>query len=724
MNLEAKVEEYKADIEKLNQHLKEAVEFFNVIPYAIVLTDKDQNIKQVNKEFGSVFFYEAVKIIKKPVDMIFAKAQDWQNLINNSQDEKVELEFIRKDGSRFSGEINLHILYDATKNLKGYSLIINDITKQNNDKKELEFQAMLLDKIEDAITATDLEGNITYVNETECRTFEKSRSELIVSNVSYYGEDREYGAKQQEIIERTLADGKWNGCVVNITEKGRQIYYETRSQLLYDDAGNPTGIVGVSTDVTSQMITLHELKESELLLKTLFQQSAIGFAQLTKNNEHIQVNKTYCEITGYSQEEFEELNFQDLTYQEDLEMEQKYISQSQKEKWEKKDFVKRIVHKDGRIIFVQVYANIVRDSKGVTKYVLLGLIDITKQRGDADRLLNLSTRLTLAVESAEIGIWELDIKNNVLNWDDRIYQLYGITKSQFSSDYEAWKKVIHPEDMEAIDQAVQKAISGEKDIDSEFRVIWPDKSIHYIRVFALVIFESGEASRLIGINYDITRVKLNESKLEHALAEKNTLLRELYHRTKNNMQVISSMLDLESLSNEDENVRRTFQEMGNRIQTMSMVHHKLYQSQNLSQIDLGNYLEELSELLLKSNYPKEKKINIITDLESIEVQIDSAIPCGLIINELISNSLKYAFKYRSEGEIQISLFREENLIHLIYKDNGCGFPEGFDFDKDINLGLLLVKKLSKNQLQGQVRFDIEDGFGYEIKFDEEYYKEN
>ncbi|MDP8220641.1 MAG: PAS domain S-box protein [Candidatus Stygibacter frigidus] len=716
--------DYEKEIVQLRNELHSAYKFFDFLPDPVVLINAEHKIMWVNREFLTLFGYSADFVRNKNAEILFPEKNNLLEYLAKGNIILPNQELRKKDKSSFWGEIHLNAYYDVQNQIKGYSFLIKDVTEQNNYKKELEFQAMLLDKIEDAITATDLEGNITYVNKAECRTFKKSHSELIGSNVTFYGDDPENGASQQDIIQQTLADGKWSGNIVNFTDKGRKIYYHTRTQLLNDEAGNPIGMVGVSTDITDRMNTLNELKESELLFKTLFQQSAIGFAQLTKNNDHIQVNKTYCEITGYSQAEFEELNFQDLTYQEDLEMEQKYINQSQKEKWEKKDFVKRIVHKDGRIIFVQVYVNIMRDKEKGVKYLLLGLIDITKQRADADRLLSMSTRLTLAVESADIGIWEFDIKNNILIWDDRMYQLYGIAKFQFSSDYEAWEKGIHPEDIEAANQAVQQAIAGEKDFDTAFRVIWTDGSIHFLRAFALVIRESGKASRMIGINYDITKVKLNESKLEHALAEKSTLLRELYHRTKNNMQVISAMLDLESMSNDDENVRRTFHEMGNRIQTMSMVHHKLYQSKNLSQIDLGNYLDELSQLLLQSNNPKDKKINIVTDLESIEVQIDSAIPCGLIINELISNSLKYAFKDRSEGEMQISLFKEENLIHLIYRDNGCGFPKGFDFDKDINLGLLLVKKLSTNQLQGQIRFDLEGGFGFEIRFEEEYFKGN
>lgn len=723
MDKEKQIDEYKAEINELKQRINDAEEFFNVIPDAIVLVDERLTIKQINPGFSQLFIYEASEVLNESVEILFSRVQDWQDLIYNRRDQKTELEFKKKDGSCFTGEINLHPLIYEPDNLKGYSLIIRDITKQKKYKEDLEFQSMLIDKIEDTITATDLAGNITYVNEAECRAFNKSRTELIGRNVAEYGEDGEYGATQEEIKNKTIADGKWSGKIVNLKDNGERIYYETRTQLLYDEAGNPAGMVGISTDVTKRQRVLMELEESETLFKTIFEQSATGIAQLSHKGDHIQVNKTYCEITGYSPEEFENLNFQDITYSEDLDLELEQIRRLKNEMRDKMEYVKRIEHKDGRVISVQVYANIVRDKAREAKYIILSMIDITRQRADAERLLSMSTRLTLAVESAEIGIWELDIKKNVLYWDDRMHQIYGMSKAEFGGNYEAWKERFHPEDLEKTDIEVQQAISGEKDLDAEFRVVWPDKSVHYVKAFALIERVSGEPVHMIGINYDITKVKIDEKQLKYTLAEKSTLLRELYHRTKNNMQVISSMLDLEALSNNDENVRRTFNEMGNRIQTMSMVHHKLYQSQNLSKIDLGEYIKELTELLLASNYSKDQKISVSVEIQPIEVLIDTAIPCGLIINELISNSMKYAFTESGEGEIRLELFKEEDMIHLRYRDNGKGMPPDFDLQRDSNLGLLLVRKLSKDQLRGLSRFDFESGFGFETKFSDDYYKE-
>ena len=716
--------EFENEIKQLRNELHSAHKFLDYLPDTVVLMNAEHVIKQVNREFTRLFGYSAEEVKGINAEILFPEKN---NLLENLAKDNIVLpkqELRKKDKSSFWGEVHIKAYYDTQNQLKGYSILIKDVTEQLSYREELEFQSLLLDKIHDAITATDLQGNIIYVNEAECRGFNKSRSELLSMNVKDYGEDIQHGVSQQEIIESTFRDGFWRGKAVNFNDQGKRILYDTRTQLIYDQSGNPVSMVGVSTDITEREDSMKILAENEEFFRTIFTHSPVGMTQLTQDGKHIKCNELYCEMTGYEMAEMLNKNFQDITWCDDVRMEQSLIETVQEENAEKLNYEKRIERKDGRLIWVHVYANIVRGKDRNAKYVLVSLVDITRQRENSERLLNLSTRLTLAAESAEIGIWDYDLVKKVLHWDERMLQIYGVKRSEFVGNILFWQQRLHLEDCDRINDEIQKAIAGEKDFDAMFKIVWPDNSIHYLKVFAITERDQGKPVRMTGITFDVTAASKAEQKIKSALAEKNTLLRELYHRTKNNMQVISSMLDLEALSNDDENVCRTFQEMGSRIQAMSMVHHKLYQSQNLSQIDLGNYLEELSELLLKGNYPRGKKINIKTEMEFIEVQIDTAIPCGLIINELISNSLKYAFKNQSEGEITIKLFREDNLIHLVYLDNGCGFPKDFDFDRDINLGLLLVKKLSNNQLNGETRFDLEVGFGYETRFDDEYYKGN
>ncbi len=216
---------------------------------------------------------------------------------------------------------------------------------------------------------------------------------------------------------------------------------------------------------------------------------------------------------------------------------------------------------------------------------------------------------------------------------------------------------------------------------------------------------------------DISEHKKAENQLITTLAEKEALLRELYHRTKNNMQMISSMLALQADFFHDQQVLSVFKDMENRIRSMALVHQRLYQSRNLSSIDLAEYLNELIGLLLQSYNARPDLIKILVNAEPTIVLIDTAIPCGLIVNELVSNALKYAFPDNREGEIIVSLTKPgENEIMLTVSDNGIGVLPDFDLRAKSKLGIQIVFTLGEQQLGGKVTFDLEHGFTSYVRF--------
>jgi PAS domain S-box-containing protein len=233
---------------------------------------------------------------------------------------------------------------------------------------------------------------------------------------------------------------------------------------------------------------------------------------------------------------------------------------------------------------------------------------------------------------------------------------------------------------------------------------------------------SGAFSGAVCIVSDITERIQAEERIKTALAEKDTLLRELYHRTKNNMQIISALLSLQKDYSNDPAVTAILTEMDNRIQAMSMVHQKLYQSRNLSNIDLGEYLRELSALL-EDSYKAAPGIGLFLDLESISVTIDLAIPCGLVLNELVSNALKYAFPGGGKGVIKVSLRSDAGrAIHLTVSDNGVGLPEGFSPRQDGKLGMQTLFALVEHQLRGKIEFVNDSGLTVDVQFPDSLYQ--
>jgi two-component sensor histidine kinase len=188
------------------------------------------------------------------------------------------------------------------------------------------------------------------------------------------------------------------------------------------------------------------------------------------------------------------------------------------------------------------------------------------------------------------------------------------------------------------------------------------------------------------------------------------------------MYVISSMLSLQADYVTDERALGIFQQMEDRIQSMALVHQKLYQSGNLSSIDLGDYIDDLVDLLLRSYKIHPNRIALIRKLESLYVLIDSAIPCGLIVNELISNALQHAFPEEAKGEIRVGLQKKGKTILLWVSDNGVGLPPEFDFRRTETLGLRTVLALGERQLKGTVEFRGEGGVTCQVQFQDTLYR--
>ncbi len=231
------------------------------------------------------------------------------------------------------------------------------------------------------------------------------------------------------------------------------------------------------------------------------------------------------------------------------------------------------------------------------------------------------------------------------------------------------------------------------------------------------LMEQGGHKYFFAIERDVTERRKTDEKIAAALKEKEVLLKEVYHRTKNNMQVISSLLGLQAAAVEDRLLQRAFKEMQDRIRAMSLVHEELYESTDLSNLDMKRYLEALALGMKESYIADTARISIDVEAESIPLSIDLAIPCGLIINELLANSLKYAFPGWMTGSIRIGLHRTSgDELELAYSDNGIGLPEGLDIKTTKTLGLRLVNNLVASQLRGTLQVHRENGAAFVIRF--------
>jgi len=251
---------------------------------------------------------------------------------------------------------------------------------------------------------------------------------------------------------------------------------------------------------------------------------------------------------------------------------------------------------------------------------------------------------------------------------------------------------------------------------------YPGHAARGDRWFILSVMPLGVGRSGVVISHcEISQRKKAEDEIRMALQEKSILLRELYHRTKNNMAMIIAMLDMQSSGFEDAGMRAAFLEAEDRIMSMALVQELLYDSENLSRINLRDYIGELIDHLMESYHVVAANVSTCLELNDVFLPVEIAIPCGMILNELISNTLKYAFGRGGTGTIKVVLSRGEgSRIELIVSDDGKGVPAGFDFRRDGSLGLQMIFLLGEDQLHGSVEFLSRGGVECRFEFSDAY----
>ncbi|HEX3036851.1 MAG TPA: MEDS domain-containing protein [Thermodesulfobacteriota bacterium] len=355
--------------------------------------------------------------------------------------------------------------------------------------------------------------------------------------------------------------------------------------------------------------------------------------------------------------------------------------------------------------------------------VMAAIRDITERKRSEERVKRSEAQLAEAQQIAHIGSWEWDIESNKVTWSGELYRIFGLKPHEVDITYEGFLERVHTDDRGFVRKKIEKALRGHKSFNFDHRIIRPDGTVR--RLYGqgrTIVDEAGNALRMIGTGQDITERKRAEEQLKASLKEKEVLLKEIHHRVKNNLQVISSLLDLQTEYIEDERALKVFSETQNRVRSMALIHEVLYQSEDLSRIDFAEYMRNLGAYLLQSYGVKSNKVKLRMDVDSISLGIDNAIQCGLIINELVSNSIKHAFPGRKKGEIHISFHLNDNgrdasgrSYTLIVGDSGVGFPEDLDFQNTESLGLQIVTTLVK-QLKGTIELDRNYGTAFKIVF--------
>jgi len=332
--------------------------------------------------------------------------------------------------------------------------------------------------------------------------------------------------------------------------------------------------------------------------------------------------------------------------------------------------------------------------------------------------------LTEAQKIGKMGSWEYDIAKNSVKCSNELFNILNTKPTNNSINFDEFLEIIHPEDIAFVKENIKTALQDKNTFSYEYRINCADNPTKILSCHGKVIRnDNNEPIRIIGTEQDITNRKISENKLKESLEEKEMLLQEIHHRVKNNLQVIYSLLRLQSRFIQDEKSQEIFKETQNRIRSIAVLHEKLYRSKDLGRIGFADYVISLVKDLFHSYGTDTNLINLNVNIENIYLNIETAIPCGIIINELVTNSLKHAFPPGEDGNITIETFKDKNgKITLIVRDDGIGIPESIDINNIESLGLQLVQYLT-NRIKGEIFLNREKGTEIKIIFSELEYSE-
>lgn len=551
----------------------------------------------------------------------------------------------------------------------------------------------------------DFDKNIVSVSDFWLGKMEFDRNEVIGKSPASFmtKESRERFSKN---IKKLFESGSIiNASYQFVKKSGIVIDVILSASIEYDEQGNFERSIAGITDVTDLKAIERELVENRMNLLESQRLSKIGNYEFLAKTGKFLSSPEMDMIMGFDPNDDDVSVLEKLILESDL---PGFLSKLEVSMQTGRDFfhVYRISHlKNGKVKWISGRGRMIKNENDEVVKMIGTVQDITEQKMTEEKIRKLTDRILLATEIAGIGVWEYDRGKDEIFWEEQMYGIFGNRKKPIS-DTKEMISMLHENDKHVLDDSLEEIKRGVNFLEIECRVIVEGQE-KYLRSFTRVIRDQdGRLEGMIGVFYDNTRDKELQLELENSLDEKNVLIKEVHHRVKNNMQLVSSILALKSYELRDEDSKKIFKEVNDRIKAMSIIHDKLYTFYNVSEINISEYLNSIAEELRILFGTEEIKLNI--DAEEIIFDVDKALTIGLIISELVSNAFKHSFKKKRNGTISISFNKEGSRYSLAIINDGDPIPEDA-LSRTSGLGMSLIRTFVK-QLVGTVAVDERNGF--------------
>lgn len=619
------------------------------------------------------------------------------------------------DGDR-SYEISIHPVTGADGRVESAAVFVRDISERTRaEERLLESEARyrrLFDENPIPMYIYDMDYlKILAVNQALLRSYGYSRAELLGMTMVDIRppEDAEKIRDNVRYLRgHHLYQGRWrhikkDGGVLDVDITSTDFPFEGRVARLV-----------VCQDVTERLRVEEALQESEDRFRTAFMTGPDAIAIINaETGVYEDVNDAFLGITGLSRREVVGRTSEEFRIWRDQKERDRFYDVLRRE-GRVEHFESDFICRDGKVIKGLLSANIIFLAE--KPHLLLAARDITSlkaaQRALAESEEKFRTAFRTSPDSVNLNRLEDGLYVDINEGFSRItgYRWEDVA-GQTSADIDIW---VDHEDRRRLVEGLQK--TGEvSNLEARFRM--KDGTIVDGLMSARILNIDG-VPHILSITRDVTEWSAAKRQIQASLTEKEVLLKEVHHRVKNNLQVISGLLNLQAHHITDEAGREIYRESQNRIITMSLIHEELYQARDLAHVDFASYIEGLTGNLFGSYAARSGHVTLDLATESVDLVVDTAIPCGLIINELVSNALKHAFPDGREGRISVRFSRmEDGRYQLVVEDDGVGLPDVSDIRKHRSLGMQLVTVLAE-QLGADLVISPGPGATFTLTFSE------
>ncbi len=618
--------------------------------------------------------------------------------------------------------LNARRIYREANKTQLILMAIEDITERKRAEEALraseEKYRVIVENSHAGILIVGEDYKFSYVNKMLCQILGRNPEDILGHDFREFLDEESRGLVADRYIRRQRGEEVPSRYEFNIVRKdGEKRRVEISSAIVVDSRGKVKTVAQI-LDITERKRAEEALRKSEEKYRILHEFAGEAIFTYSRDLKLMEINKAACEYIGYKREELLGRNVFELG----------------------------ILHPDDQTLAIESMRKILSGEKSIVveklrfkgKHGLYGTFQVTAtpvlRNGEIVAITNVcrditnEERLYSALEASEkryrflfnagndavfvYGLTEDKKPGNFIEVNELATTLTGYSKAELQKLTPI--DLVEPGEREETYES-NRIISEKKHrlfertlVTKDGRLIPCEISSHF--------FELNGSPTVLAIARDITERKKTEENLKAALREKDVLLREIHHRVKNNMQIMASLLRLQARQVTDERALEAFKESQTRIRSMAMIHEKLYQSRDFTSIDFADYIEKMVTHLYVVYHVDPQRVRFKGDVRAEGLDINRAIPCGLIVNELVSNALKYAFPGEKRGELEVRMFKDEaGKYHLIVRDTGIGFPDNIDIHKAHTLGLQIVSDLTK-QLEGKVEVRREGGTEFEITF--------